>query len=299
MRNTNDKESLQSAGLSTVSLMGAYSVCGRIITDDAASFTIIWLVSVAALVLIWSIYSLFPPLKLSPVKSQTTRSVIAAAYLVAAAGLYLNGFINLWQQWSLPNTSRLLLTAAAALVAVYGGCRGIRPVLRLCIPVAFTVLVLFLLDTTLLIPEMTTARFSVAIAGFESSTILKLSAALLLPLPAAIIMLQPKQKGHRSWFLCGGLIGLGYLLLSALRSVMVLGPLTVLEPFPLLRALMLVDMGPGLGRMEVGGLMAISAAMLAAAMAFVAGAFSLLPFLSRKRSAIVAVYIALAMVGIF
>ena len=299
MRNTNDKESLQSAGLSTVSLMGAYSVCGCILTDDAASFTIVWLVSVAALILIWSIYSLLPPLKLSPGKRKTAYDLFAAAYLIVDAGLYLNGFIDFWQQCSLPNTSRLLLSAAAALVAVYGGCRGIRPVLRLCLPVAFTVLVLFLLDTILLVPEMTTARFSVAYAGFESSTILKLSAALLLPLPAAIIMLQPKQKGHRSWFLCGGLIGLGYLLLSAMRSVMVLGPLTVLEPFPLLRALMLVDMGPGLGRMEAGGFMAISAAMLAAAMAFVAGAFSLLPFLSRKRLAIVAVYIALTVVVFF
>ena len=299
MRNTNDKESLQSAGLTTVFLMGAYSVCGRIITDDAASFTIVWLVSVSALVLIWSIYSLLPTLKLSPDKSQTTRSVIAAAYLVAAAGLYLNGFIMLWQQWSLPNTPRLLLSAAAALVAVYGGSRGIRPVLRLCLPVAFTVLLLFLLDTALLFPEMTSAFLSLSNADFESMSFLRLSATLLLPMPAVIIMQQPKQKELYPYSLCGVLLGLGYLLLSSLRSVMVLGPLTVLEPYPLLRTLMLVYMGPGMGRMEAGGLMAISAAMLAAAMAFVAGAFSTFPFMRRKRSAIVAVYIALIVAGFF
>ena len=300
MKSTSDKETLQCIGLNAVMLMGGYGVCGRIIAKDVASYILIWLAGIAIVVLIWVLYTFLPSPKISLDESKTVFPIFAAAYMLTAAGLYLNGFIMLWQQWALPNTSRLLLSASAALVTVYGGSRGIRPVLRLCLPVGFALLVLFLLDTALLLPEMTIDRIRMANdAVFDIKAFLWLTLSLLLPIPAMIIVQNPKKYEHRSYCLCGVLIGLVYLLLSVLRSVMVLGPLTVLEPYPLLRALMLVYAGPGLGRMEAGGIMALSAAMLAAAMAFASSAFSLLPFLGRKMTAKVAIFFVLAAIGIF
>lgn len=299
MRNTNDKENLQCAGLNAVLLMGGYSVCGRVSASDAASYTLAWMISISICVIVWFLASFIRPLKRTSGTGRTLASLLASSYLIFAAGMYINGFIMIWQQWSLPNTPRLLLSAAAALAALYGGSRGIRPVLRLCLPVVLTVLILFLVDTALLFPEMTVARLSVADAAFEFKSFLRLSLALMLPLPAALLMQQPMRVEKRVYFFSGAFMGSAYLLLTVLRSVLVLGPLSVLGPYPLLRALMLVSMGPGLGRMEAGGIMALSAAMLAAAMAFTAGAFSFLSSLRWKWPIKTAVFMALAALGFF
>ena len=300
MNRTNYKENQQCAGLNAVLLMGGYSVCGRIIVDDVATYTMTWLVSVAVVIVFWIFFTILRTRhpKTARDTGRALIPVIAVAYLTAVAGLYLNGFISLWQQWALPNTSSLVLAASAALLSVYGGCRGVRPALRLCLPVGLAVLVLFLLDTALLVPEMSPARLGVADAGFDVFAFLELTAAMLLSMPASFILLDEKKE-NLSYRLIGINIGLGYLLINVLRSVMVLGQLTVFEPYPLLRSLMLVYIGPGLGRMEAGGLMALSAAMLAAVMAFIAGAISMLPVCRRKSAAKALIWLALTAMGLF
>lgn len=284
MRNTKDKEKLQGAGLSAVLLLGSYGVSGRIMAPDPASYTQTWLWAGGCAAVVWLAATYLPSRSRSKAGVRPLPDLLAALYLTACAGLYLRGLAALWRQWALPQTPRLVPALALALLTVYGASRGLRPVLRLSLPVLFTLSLFFLLDTALLIPEMSTSRLSLAYADFYPTLFGALTAALLLPLPAALLLTKG-QGADRSWFRGGALLGLAYLILSAVRSVLLLGPLAVLEPYPLLRSLMLVYVGPALNRMEAWGLMALSAAMATAAMALAAGALARQPFRGHEKAA--------------
>ena len=290
MRYSQDNIKLQCAGLNAVLLMGGYGICGRILTEDAASYGITWLCSVSAAAVIWAAAPQIDPVK---VRGTVFFGSFRVLYYLVATALYLRGFIALWQQWALPETPRIILTASAVLLTVYGGRCGSRPVLRLCLPVLFTVMLFFLLDTALLTPEMSASRLEIEKAFVDPSAFFDILAILILPLPAALYSSDLKTVGIRPYFTCGACIGLGYLMLSALRSQMLLGTLTVLDPYPLLKALMLVYVGRGLRRSETWGLMAISGAMLAAAMALMAGALYSFPKKYNKTALRAVMYILL------
>lgn len=286
MRNTQDKAPLQCCALNFVLLAGSYSVCGQIqaaSTASAADFALNWLAAAAAVGMIWLAAAYIePPLRND---SSGTRlfKLLAVIYLGFTAGCYLRGLIMLWRQWAYHETSPLVLAISAALLTLFGGSRGLRPALRLCLPVSAAVLVFFIADTALLAPEMSLSRLRLVYGAFSPQLFLKLLGALLLPLPAAILLRPADASDLHIPFQTGAVIGLSYLLLSALRSVLLLGSLTVWEAFPLLRTLTLVYVGPGLSRMDAWGLMALTGAMMTAAISMSAASLQLLSAYEKKK----------------
>ena len=298
MRNTKDNGKLQSAALNAVLLMGSYSMCGRILTADPGDYALTWLCAAAVALMLWVLLA-YTGSRWHGWRKSPLFSLAAAVYFTFAAGLYLRGLAALWRQWALPDTPLSVIAIIVSVLAVYGGSRGIRPVLRLCLPVFIIVCVFFVSDTALLVPEMSADRLRPLSAAVEPAVFVRLLAAMLLPLPAALLLPDGDAVELRPYFMGGAAIGLAYLFLSALRSVLLLGPLTVLEPYPLLRSLMLVYVGPGLSRMEPWGLTALCGAMIGAAMALSACALSFLPFGKRKALAAAAVAATLTAVVFF
>lgn len=296
MKRTQDNNGLQCLGLSAVLLMGSYGICGWVMAGDSASYIINWLGAVMLAAVIWMSAATFLSHEKQLRKTGGCAPWLISLYFVAASGLYIRGLIALWRQWALPQTPLPILALSAAAVAVFGGSRGSKPVLRLGLPVLFVVSFFYIMDTALLVPEMSRHRLSLIYGGFDAAFFLKLLGAMLLPLPAALLLPNGGAKGIRSCFRCGAAAGLAYLLLSAIRSVLLLGPLAVMEPYPLLRSLMLVYVGPSLNRMECWGLMALSAAMLTSAIAMVAGAISYLPV--KRYSIAKAVSLTLAITAL-
>lgn len=277
MKRTKDNEYLQCVALCAVLLMGSYCISGGVMVSDSASYIINWLAAVMIAAVIWLGASVALPMEKQLRKPRNSACWLISLYFIFTAGLYLRGMIALWRQWALPQTPLLILSLFSAAVAVYGGSRGRKPILRLGLPVLFVVSFFYITDTALLVPEMSLNRLSVVFGSFEAVCFIKLLAAMILPIPASILMHDAGAKRMRCSFRLGAAVGLAYLLLSALRSVLLLGPLTVMEPYPLLRSLMLVYVGPSLNRMECWGLMALSAAMLTSAMTMAAGALSFFP----------------------
>ena len=299
MKNTQDNKCLQCVGLCAVLLMGSYCISGGFIAGDAATYIINWLSAVLIAAFIWMGAAILLPRKEQLRKTCGFVSYVISLYFIISAGLYLRGLIALWRQWALPKTPLLLLAFTSAAVAVYGGSRGRKPVLRLCLPVFILVSFFYVMDTALLVPEMSMRRLSLVYGNFDAVLFLKLLGSMILPLPASILLLDGETEGMRPYFRSGAAVGLAYLLLSALRSVLLLGPLTIMEPYPLLRSLMLVYVGPSLNRMECWGLMALSAAMLASAMATAAGALSFFHIEVYKKAKAAAVTAAIAGIAFF
>lgn len=284
MKRTADNECLQGGCLCAILLMGSYCMCGGVMASDSASYIINWLVAVMIAAVFWIGAAFVIKIDLQGQKIRGGVSCLIALYFIIASGFYIRGMIALWRQWALRQTPLLVLALISASVAVYGGSRGRKPVLRLGLPVLLVVSFFYVIDTALLVPEMSRYRLSLIYGSFDAAFFLKLLGVLLLPLPASLLLQGGETKRTRSCFRCGAAAGLVYLLLSALRSVLLLGPLTILEPYPLLRSLMLVYVGPSLNRMECWGLMALSAAMLTSAMAMAAGAISYSPIKGYKTA---------------
>ena len=270
MIKTKDNDRLQRAGLCAILLVGDYGLCGQIMANSCGDLLTAWLTATIAAGLIWAAASVIPRPRCSAKHGELINHA-AVFYFALMACLYLRGTALLWRQWAFPTSSVLLPALSLSLLAVYGGRRGLRPLLRLTLPVMTALFFFFLLDTAFLIPEMSFRRLALSSAGFDSILTLRLTGALLLPLPAALLLSPGSGDSPAGLSRVGLISGLLYLLLTALRSLLLLGRLTVWEPFPLLRSLMLVGVGPGLSRMDCWGLLALSGAMTTAVMLFAAG----------------------------
>ena len=299
MRNTHDNRCLQCLGLCAVLLMGSYCVSGGVMAEDSASYLINWLAAAMIAALIWMISSTVLPYSKLQFKNSRSLSSLISLYFIIGSGLYIRGLNTLWRQWSLPQTPLPVLAVASAAVAVYGGSRGVRPVLRLCLPVIVVVSFFFVSDTFLLVPEMSHQRLCLYYGCFDAAFLLKLLGSMILPLPASLLLQEGGAKRLRPFFRGGAAVGLAYLLLSAMRSVLLLGPLTVMESYPLLRSLMLVSLGPALNRMECWGLMALSSAMLTSAMAMSGGALAFAPVKGHGAIKAAALTAAIAAIAFF
>ena len=276
MKNRVENAALQGISSTWVLLAATYGISGSILGTDSGAYVFCWLSAAAAAALFW-VAAICNWRKDS---SEITHKHVAAAlmgiYFFMAAAAFLRGLLSLWKQWALTDTPLLLLAAAASSVAVYGAQRGVRPVLRLCLPVALLAVISFIIDTALLLPEMSLERLHLEYS-FDAPLFFKLLGTMLLPLPASLLLINNEVKLTFPYHIAGALLGILYLAASAVRSVLLLGPLTVLEPFPLLDSLTLVYMGPALSRMDAWGLMALSAAMIASSMGLAAGGLLCLP----------------------
>ena len=299
MKKIQDNKNLQSAGLNGVLLMGGYCISGGIMAGDSASYIINWLGAVLVSAFIWLGAASVMPNEKQVWKPRVYMPCLLSLYFIIASGLYIRGLIALWRQWALQQTPLPVLSLASAVVAVYGGSRGLKPVLRLGLPVLFVVSFFYITDTALLVPEMSRHRLCLMFGSFDAAFFLKLLGTMMLPLPAALLLQYGGSKRMRASFRVGAALGLAYLLLSAMRSVLLLGPLTVMEPYPLLPSLMLVYVGPALNRMECWGLMALSAAMLVSSMAMVAGALSYFPIKGRRTAKATALTAAITAIAFF
>ena len=277
MKNSKENAALQVLSLAWVLLAGTYGLSGSIPGPDSDTYVFCWLSAAAAAALFWTAAVCNWRKDFSEITNKPVASALMGLYFFIAAAAFLRGLLSLWKQWALADTPLLLLAAVASSVAVYGAQRGVRPVLRLCLPVALVAVISFIIDTALLVPEMSLERLHLEYKCFDAPLFFKLLGSMLLPLPASLLLINNDVKLTFPYHIAGALLGILYLAASAIRSVLLLGPLTVLEPFPLLDSLTLVYMGPALSRMDAWGLMALSAAMIASAMGLAAGGLLCLP----------------------
>lgn len=250
---------LQFLGL-TVCLQVAFS--GLIDTIDYGLGRYMFIPRIIALVLSLCIYLAL----INCIKHKTDLHVIMRiVFTVYSAGIaLLIAFIaaKMWVAWSLSAYSVFLFAGALTALAIYGASRGKAAVARLSVLITVMLLVVFILDSLLLIPQMSVSRLT---GSFPVSSlapriveyaVLDLL-VLLLPLPLLIYLqminanIDEAKQGVRR----GIVVSSVYYLVQSLRSVLLLGDLIRINDFPLLRALKMVEFGIGLSNVEFIGIL--------------------------------------------
>ena len=310
----------QTAALAVVLLSGGYGLSGAVTAKNGAVYSLAWLLACLAAFLVWlgAAYlwtgrlpaaqgaagagegQIWSQAQARPADAGARAvdlkspwaALPAALYLLLLAAAYLGGAARLWRLWALPTTPFWLLLLLQAALALYGAHRGCRATLRLGLPVCFVLLLLALLDTLLLLPQLSFSRLAGESLGAAASYLqpgLQIFARLMAALPALLLLAPTGRRDpascreSRRALILGGLVGLVYLLLVALRASLLLGSLLSLQPYPILRSLMLAQAGPGLSRLEWWGVLALSGAMLTAAMACTARAVNILQNLLKNN----------------
>ena len=250
-----------------------WSVTGVSASIGAESGRSLWLAWLLALAVAAPVYALLPRC-CGKQPAGRAGAVLLALYALLAAAVCLCGAIFLWSEWTQTRAPFFVYAAVLALLIGYGVARGRLAALRLCVLLAAILALLAVVDSLLLLPQMELARLSYH-PGRQSAYILpvmlRLLLTLLLPLPFVIVLsrqaraqLDAGRAQRAVWR--GFCLGAAYLLLVAVRNVLILGDLLILDHYPLLRSLKMVEINVGLSRLEYFGMLALLAVVLGAAM---------------------------------
>lgn len=250
---------LQFLGL-TVCLQVAFS--GLIDTIDYEMGRYIFVPRITAVLLSLCIYLAL----INRIKHKTDLHVIMRiVFTVYSTGIaLLIAFIaaKMWVAWSLSAYSIFLFAGALTVLSIYGTSCGKAAVARLSVLITMMLLAVFVIDSLLLIPQMSASRLTGNFSIFSQiPQIIEYAMldflVLLLPLPLLIYLqmtnvnIDEAKHGVR-W---GIAISSVYYLVQSLRSVLLLGELICINDFPLLRTLKMVEFGIGLSNVEFIGIL--------------------------------------------
>ena len=198
-------------------------------------------------------------------------AALGAGYCLAVCAAFLSSSISLWTDWAMENTPFWAFAVLLSVAVGYGSYCGKKAVLRLSVLSLFVLLLIAVIDTLMLLPDIQLDR----LRGFPNEMTasllpasFKVAALLLLPLPAVFILLNDAdfiRGNHKSIGLGVALLVL-WLVIAAVRSVLLLGVLIQLDGYPMISSLMEADAGIGLVRLEYLGVLAMMNIIIVGAM---------------------------------
>lgn len=199
---------------------------------------------------------------------QKLGKVVNIVYLLQAMMMFifiLVSIIDFWQIFGMEKESYWVYAVIIIIIALFATRLGIEAIGRIAILVVFLLLLIFIFDLMLVLPQLDPDRL-LPIGQVGRNTLVLISIKLfilqfsLLPLT---LMLAPYlnnegKKVKAGLFAAWGLTG-AYIILSTLRNVSLLGDGIALYHYPIVQALRMVEWGPVFSRFEFLGIIIIMA----------------------------------------
>ena len=278
MRDTNSK--IQTGALTFLALTGSVSCSEQICRLPGK-----WLILLIALIGAGVVYGFVAyllrkkripaNLRWGEAPEWTLWRIVLAAVLFCLSLLILFSTAGMWFNWVLVEWPLWLILVLLITTVFFMLTQGGKAICRGCVLGAAIFFVVLIADTLFLIPCLKNGAMPQVASTFPWQDALLLFLLLAAPAPILLWYGKPGRQGTVS-IAIGFFLGMATLVWQALRDGIVLGKLTTVDQWPILRTLSFASAGAGFERVESWGVMALTGGALFAVAIFLHGAKEML-----------------------